>query len=377
MKLEGLRVVDLSLFLPGPYLTLTLADHGAEVIKVEPPEGDPGRAIGLADGETTVFFRTLNRGKKSVVLDLKSESGRKALHALCRSADVFVESFRPGVMMRLKADYATLAALNPRLVYCSISAFGQSGPYRERPAHDLAVEALAGSVGQTQGADGAPAIPGLAAADMLASLQGLSAVLMALYRRERSGRGDYVDIAMHDAALGGMPNLMGAVFAERRAPVAKHERSTGGAAFYQLYRTRDGRHLALGGQEMKFVRTLLGEFGRLDLAALAERGPGPHQRPLIDELAGIFRERNLAEWVEWFRGRDICFAPVNDLREAVDDPQARARGMILIDAAGREHLGPVIKFDAEPAAPHLTAPRLGEHTAAVLAELGLAPERRA
>lgn len=377
MKLEGLRVVDLSLFLPGPYLTLTLADHGAEVIKVEPPEGDPGRAIGLADGETTVFFRTLNRGKKSVVLDLKSESGRKALHALCRSADVFVESFRPGVMMRLKADYATLAALNPRLVYCSISAFGQSGPYRERPAHDLAVEALAGSVGQTQGADGAPAIPGLAAADMLASLQGLSAVLMALYRRERSGRGDYVDIAMHDAALGGMPNLMGAVFAERRAPVAKHERSTGGAAFYQLYRTRDGRHLALGGQEMKFVRTLLGEFGRLDLAALAERGPGPHQRPLIDELAGIFRERNLAEWVEWFRGRDICFAPVNDLREAVDDPQARARGMILIDAAGREHLGPVIKFDEEPAAPHLTAPRLGEHTAAVLAELGLAPERRA
>jgi len=377
MKLEGLRVVDLSYFLPGPYLTLTLADHGAEVIKIEAPgEGDPGRSIGLADGDTTVFFRTMNRGKKSVVLDLKSPFGQQALHALCRTADVFVESFRPGVMQRLNADYATLAALNPRLVYCSISAFGQFGPYRERPAHDLAVEALAGSVGLTLGEDGAPAIPGLAAADMLAAVQGLSAVLMALYRRESSGRGDYIDMAMHDAALGGLPNSLGPVFAERRAPVAKHERSTGGAAFYHLYQTRDGRHIALGGQETKFVHTLLGALGRLDLAPLAERGPGPHQQPLIAYLADIFRERSQTEWIEWFRGRDVCFAPVNDLREAVDDPQARARGMILVDEAGREHLGPVIKFRDEPPTPRLTAPRLGEHTAAVLAELGLEAESR-
>lgn len=375
MKLEGLRVVDLSSFLPGPYLTLCLADHGAEVIKVEAPgEGDPGRGIGLSDGDASVFFRTLNRGKKSVVLDLKSASGRAALHALVRTADVFVESFRPGVMQRLDADYDTLAALNPRLVYCSISAFGQDGPYRERPAHDLAVEALAGPVGLTLGEDGAPAIPGLAAADMLAAVQGLSAVLMALLRRERSGRGDFIDIAMFDAALGGLPNLLGPVFAEKRAPVPKQERTNGGAAFYHLYATRDGRHIALGGQETKFVRTLLGELGRLDLAPLAERGPGPHQRPLTEFLAGTFRERDQAEWIDWFRGRDICFAPVNDLREAASDPQARARGMILVDAEGREHLGPVIKFRDEPAAPCFAAPRLGEHTDSVLAELGLAPE---
>ncbi len=375
MKLEGLRVVDLSSFLPGPYLTLSLADHGAEVIKIEAPgDGDPGRAIGLADGEATVFFRTLNRGKKSVVLDLKSAFGRKALHALCRTADIFVESFRPGVMRRLGADYDTLAALNPRLVYCSISAFGQSGPYRERPAHDLAVEALAGPVGLTLGADGAPAIPGLAAADMLAAMQGLAAVLMALYRRERSGRGDFIDIAMHDAALGGLPNLLGPVFAEQRAPTPKQERTNGGAAFYRIYETRDGRHIVLGGQETKFVRNLLRELGRLDLAPLAERGPGPHQRPLIEFLAGVFRQRSRAEWIDWFRGRDICFAPVNDLREAASDPQAQARGMILRDAAGREHLGPVIKFRDEPAEPRLAAPWLGEHTDAMLAELGLAPE---
>jgi crotonobetainyl-CoA:carnitine CoA-transferase CaiB-like acyl-CoA transferase len=372
MKLEGLRVVDLSSFLPGPYLTLCLADHGAEVIKIEAPgEGDPGRGIGLSDGDMTVFFRTLNRGKKSVALDLKSALGRTALHALCRTADVFVESFRPGVMRRLGADYDTLAALNPRLVYCSISAFGQSGPYRDRPAHDLAVEALAGPVGMTLGEDGAPAIPGLAAADMLAAMQGLSAVLMALYRRERSGRGDFIDIAMLDAALGGLPNLLGPVFAEKRAPTPKLERTNGGAAFYRIYATRDGRHIALGGQETKFVRTLLEALGRLDLAPLAERGPGAHQKPLVDYLAGVFRERSRPEWIEWFRDRDICFAPVNDLREAVDDPQARSRGMILLDAAGREHLGPVIKFRDEPAEPALAAPRLGEHTEAVLKELGL------
>jgi crotonobetainyl-CoA:carnitine CoA-transferase CaiB-like acyl-CoA transferase len=371
VKLQGLRVIDLSSFLPGPYLTLSLADHGAEVIKVEAPgEGDPGRAIGLADGETTVFFRTLNRGKKSLVLDLKSSAGQEALHRLCATADVLVESFRPGVTERLKADYTTLAAINPRLVYCSISAFGQDGPYRARPAHDLAVEALAGSISMTLGHDDEPAIPGIAAADMLAALQGLAAVLMALLRRERSGRGDFIDIAMHDAALGGLPNQLGPVFAERRAPVPKHERSTGGAGFYHLYRTRDGRHIALGGQEMKFVQNLLQALGRLDLASLAERGPGPHQQPLIDYLAGVFRGKSQAEWIAWFRGRDICFAPVNDLREAVDDPQAQAR-MILRDAAGREHLGPVIKFREEPARPNLAAPALGADTAAILAELGL------
>src|SRR6185503_18243507 len=131
MKLEGIKVVDLSVFLPGPYLTMALADHGAEVIKVEPPgEGDPGRHIGLSDGPSTVFFRNVNRGKQSVVIDLKTAEGRESLLKLCDSADVFVESYRPGVVQRLGIDYATVATRNPRIVYCSISAFGQDGPYR-------------------------------------------------------------------------------------------------------------------------------------------------------------------------------------------------------------------------------------------------------
>jgi crotonobetainyl-CoA:carnitine CoA-transferase CaiB-like acyl-CoA transferase len=361
MKLEGLTVVDLSVFLPGPYLTMALADHGARVIKVEPPAGDPGRHIGVSDGPSTVFFRNVNRGKESVVIDLKSDAGRARLLELCKTADVFVESYRPGVMARLGVDYATVAQMNPRIVYCSISAFGQDGPYRDRPAHDLATMALAGALGITLGRDGAPAMPGVAVADIVSSLQALSGVLMALYRREKTGRGDCIDVAMHHAALAALPNVVGPAMAHLPQPDPKHERTTGGAAFYQIYETADGRHLVLGAQETKFVETLLARLGRPDLAPLCAQGPGPHQAPVIAFLRGVFREQPLAHWRQWFEGMDVSFAPVNTLREALDDPNLRARGVILPDERGREHIGPVVRFLDEPARPVLREPTLGEH----------------
>ena len=263
MKLQGIRVVDLSLFLPGPYLTKALADHGAEVIKVEPPgEGDPVRHLGLSDGPSTDYFRNLNPGKKSVVLNLKDPKEREALHSLCDGADVFVESFRPGVVKRLGFDYAALAARNPRLVYCSISGFGQDGPYRDRPSHDLGVEAVAGALSVSQCAEGHPAIPAIAAADMVAALQGLAGILMALLRREKTGQGDFLDISMLDCVFSATANLLGPPLAEDRQQVARHERTTGGGALYQIYETADGRHIALSGQEMKFVHNLLGALGR-------------------------------------------------------------------------------------------------------------------
>jgi crotonobetainyl-CoA:carnitine CoA-transferase CaiB-like acyl-CoA transferase len=363
MKLEGFRVVDLSVFLPGPYLTRVLADHGAEVIKVEPPGGDPGRVIGLSDGPQTVFFRNLNRGKQSVVLDLKTAEGREALLRLCETADVFVESYRPGVMERLGVGYETVAARNPRIVYCSISAFGQDGPYRERPAHDLATMALAGALSVTLGQDGAPAIPGVATADIVSALHGLSGVLMALLRRERTGRGDCLDISMHHAALAALPNMMGAAMSGAPQPDPKHERTTGGAAFYQIYPTRDGRHLVLGAQEPKFVRTLLERLGRPELVPLCERGPGAHQAPVIEFLRGVFGQQPLAHWRQWFDGMDVSFAPVNTLREALDDPCVQGRRLVLRDAQGREHVAPVVRYRHEPAAPRLQAPALDEHHA--------------
>jgi crotonobetainyl-CoA:carnitine CoA-transferase CaiB-like acyl-CoA transferase len=369
MKLAGLRVVDLSQFLPGPYLTLALADHGADVIKIEPPEGDPGRRIGVADGPSTVFFRNLNRGKKSVVLNLKESRDRDRLLKLAASADVFVESFRPGVVERLGVGYEHIAARNPRIVYCSVNAFGRSGPYRDRPAHDLAVEALSGVLAMTQGDDGRPALPGIPMADIAAALNGLAGVLMALLKREQTGSGDYVEISMLDSLFAATPNVMGPVFAENREIDPKVERTTGGAAFYRLYDTRDGRQLALAGQEPKFIEKVLDALGRPDLVALCTRGPGPHQRPVVELLAAFFASRSRQESLEWLAALDVCFAPVNTLLEATRDPHVAARELLLRDAQGRPHLAPTIRFAAEPARPTLREPALGEHTNAVLAEL--------
>jgi crotonobetainyl-CoA:carnitine CoA-transferase CaiB-like acyl-CoA transferase len=367
MKLEGLRVIDLSSFLPGPYLTMTLADHGAEVIKVEQPgEGDPGRHIGPSDGPCTVFFRNFNRGKKSVVLDLKNPEQREQLLTLCETADVFVETFRPGAAERLGVGYAAVSARNPRIVYCSISAFGANGAYGDRPAHDLALEAMSGVLGMMRGNDGQPVIPAIPIADQLSALQGLSAVLMALLRRESTGRGDRIDIAMHDATLAACANIVGPVLAENRQPVPKHERSTGGAAFYQIYETRDGRHIVLAGQEPKFIRNLLTALKREDLIPLCLRGPGPHQQPVIDFLAETFGKMSSGEAQAFLSGLDVCYGALNTLPEAFEDPNITARGSILRDDLGRRHIAPVIRFLNEPAEPSLHAPALGEHNDAVL-----------
>ncbi|MET0674994.1 MAG: CoA transferase [Bradyrhizobium sp.] len=371
MKLEGIRVIDLSVFLPGPYLTLAMADHGAEIIKIETPEeGDPGRHIGPSDGPSTVFFRNLNRGKKSVALNLKDPAQREQLLALCESADVFVESFRPGAVDRLGVGYEAVRARNPRIVYCSISAFGQDSELRGRPAHDLALEAESGLVSMTLGGDGKPAISGIPVADVLAGLHGLSGVLMALLRREKTGLGDYIDISMHDVTIGGMLNILGPTFAEGRQPIPTHERTTGGAAFYRPYETRDGRFLVLAGQEPKFIHNLLGALGRPELAELCLRGPGPHQQPVVDFLGAEFRKRSLAECDEFLAKLDVCYGRVNTLPEAVAHPNLTARGMIRRDEGGRLHVGPPIQFRHEPARPVLREPALGEHTTEILKKSG-------
>jgi crotonobetainyl-CoA:carnitine CoA-transferase CaiB-like acyl-CoA transferase len=210
---------------------MNLVDRGAEVIKIEPPGGDPARHFGVRDGPETVLFRSLNRGKRSVVIDLQTNDGRQALLRLCDRADVLAESFRPGVIERLGFGYDALRACNKGLVYCSISAFGQEGPYRGRPAHDLAVEAPAGALSVNLGQDGNPAIPGVPVADLLSAMNGLAGILMALLRRQQTGCGDYIDVAMSDAMLAASVNVLGAALAEDRQPIASQEPTTGGSAF--------------------------------------------------------------------------------------------------------------------------------------------------
>lgn len=368
MKLDGVRVLDLSLFLPGPYLTTVMADHGAEVIKLEPPSGEPVRTIGLRAGGESVWFRNTHRGKKSVVLNLKDPADLAALRDIVRTVDVMLESFRPGVADRLGIGAAAMTALNPRLIYCSISAFGQDGPLRDRPAHDLAVEALAGTVSISLGQDGKPTHPNVPLADVCASTLALSAILMALYRREKTGRGDVVDMAMFDATLSWLPNATGAVFAEDRPPIPKQERQWGGGAFYNIYATRDGKWVVLGGSERKFVETLLTALGRPDLIEAASGPPGPAHKPTEDFLRATFATKTRDEWEAWFDGRDVCFAPVLDLREAFHQPHAEARRMLVRDGEGNLHIGLPIKFREEPGTLDPRLPKLGEHTDAVIAE---------
>lgn len=344
-KLSGITVVDLTQFLPGPMMTMMMADQGAEVWKVEPATGDPAREQAPFEDGQSVWFRNLNRGKRSIVLDLKSEDGKRRLWQLIAQADVVVEGFRPGVMARLGFDYASVAARHPAIIYCSISAFGQSGALAHHPAHDMAVQAMAGFLSVNDGVDGTPVVPGAAAADMAAGLTALSAVLMALIGRERTGRGDYIDCAMFDSLLPWCAHVAGGAIAGGEAPHSSRQRSLGGAAFYQVYATADGRHVVLGGREMKFVTNLLTALGRPDLIAVADRDAG-EQGELIAFLTETFMTRSRDEWEAWFDHVDVAFAPVLDFREAFDRPHIAERGLIV--RHGDAHMiAPAIRFAGE------------------------------
>jgi len=373
MKLEGLRVIDLSLFLPGPLATQFMADQGAEVIKVESlHDGEPNRDIGAKRDGVSVYFANTHRGKKSLALNLKDPDGVEVLMRLAERSDVLLEAFRPGVVQRLGIGYAQVAKRAPRIVYASIAAFGQSGPYRDLAAHDLATEAMTGVLSLNRGGDGRPALPALANADMLASMMTLSGVLMALYRRKETGKGDYLDMAMADCLLACLANNMGTAMTERRQPVLEEERALGGNALYGIYETQDGEFVVLAGQEAKFAKNLLEPLGRPDLVELCKLPPGRGQDPVRRFLKEVFSTKTKAEWIEWFRGRDVAFAPLRTLPEALDDPHFKARGMVLKDARGWDHLGVPIHFRDEPGRASFDPPAHGAHTEQILRGLGYA-----
>ena len=372
-KLDGVRVLELAQFLPGPHLTMTMADHGATVIKIEPFGGEPARTMGAeaaAGDGMSVWFRNTHRGKQSLRLNLKDSRGKAILFKLASTADVLVESFRPGVVDRLGIGYEAIKAHAPQLIYCSISAFGQTGAYRNRPAHDIAMQAMAGVLAFNQGADGQPTNPQMTAADMAGSLTALSGILMALFKQRQTGLGDYLDVAMHDALLAWTPNYIGPIFADDRDHIVKEGRNWGGAAFYNLYAASDGKHVVLGGIEHKFCENFLNKAGRADLIPLTHLPPGRGQAPVTAFLRQWFAARTQAEALAWLSEIDVCYAPLRTLREAVRDPNTAARGMLLRDEAGNQHLGAPLVFTREPAQPNLTAPALGEHARTILLEAG-------
>ncbi|MEO1137570.1 MAG: CaiB/BaiF CoA-transferase family protein, partial [Pseudomonadota bacterium] len=371
MKLDGVKVLDLSLFLPGPMLTLMMADHGAEVIKIEPRgEGEPTRNIGYKKNGASVWFRNTHRGKQCLQLDLKADEGKEIFFELAKEADIIVEAFRPGVVDRLGVGYEAVKAVNPKAVYCSVSAFGQTGRYVKKPAHDLAVQALSGMIALNEGQDGKPTMPHMPVADALASLTALSGVLMALLKARETGQGDYLDVAMLDSVLAWTPNVTGRIFSTGEPHQPKDERSWGGNAMYNLYECADGKWVVLGGAEPKFAKNLLDPLGRLDLLRFASLPPGSGQEPLRAFLRETFKQKSRDAWLDWFKDKDVAFAPVLNLKEAFDDQNTALREMISVDADGNELVGTPLKFREDPAEIDATLSDIGGDAAEILAGIG-------
>jgi len=372
LPLAGVRVLDLSRLLPGPYATLVLADLGAEVVKLEDPVGgDYARWMPPLAGEQSGYFHALNRNKRSLALDLRRPEGAAALRRLARRFDVLVESFRPGVMERLGVGYEALARESPGLVLCSITGYGQTGPYRLRAGHDLDYVALAGVLA-LNGPPEAPRPLGIQVADVAGgSWPAVAGILAALVRRGATGRGAHVDIAMAEGALAMLALQQGAADA-RGAPLRRGaEMLNGGAACYGVYRTRDGRFVALGALEPKFFQAFCAAVGRPELA---ERQFDDDGQGLRGELEAVFAARTRDEWAGFAAAHDVCAMPVLEGDEPRRDPQLAGRGnFVEIDTPWE---GRALASLASPVrlagveAPRRPAPQLGADTDAILAEAG-------
>jgi alpha-methylacyl-CoA racemase len=360
--LAGVRVLDLTRLLPGPMGTLHLADLGADVIKVED--------MGAGDYATPSVRSLVNRNKRAIRIDLKQSAGAATLLRLCRDADVLVEGFRPGVMDRLGVGYEAVAAVNPRIVYCSLSGFGQTGPLRDRPGHDINYGALTGVVDQI-GTAHSPALSNLPVADLLGgTMTAVMGILAALFDAARSGHGRHVDVAIADGVLAHAVLPLAALNQHGHVPPAGQSTLTGALACYGVYRTADDRFVAVGALERKFWDALCRRLGRDDLAPLHRSGDAGTQERLRGELAGIFGSQPLAHWTAVFTDGDACVAPVLRLDEALTHPHFRSRGMVLPAEGGMHQLACPVKLSGYDPAPPRPAPRPGEHTAEVLGEAG-------
>jgi alpha-methylacyl-CoA racemase len=370
--LKDVRVLDLSRLLPGPFLTMVLADMGADVVKIEDPKlGDYLRAFPPAKGGMAGRFLAVNRGKRSCALDLKDAAQRDTFLAMVEKADVIVESFRPGVMAKLGLDYATLAARNPGIVVCSISGYGQTGPYTHRAGHDLNYIALAGALAMTGEARGTPQLPGVQIADLAGgALWGATAILGALVGRYRTGKGALLDISMTEGALALLAAEIGNMDCGAR-PTRGMETLNGGLACYGVYRTSDDRYLAVGALEPKFWLALNGAIGRPQVAAELIGSPAVQAR-VRGELAEIFATKTAAEWTAVLAPHDCCVEIVTELEELQALPLHRERE-VFFTIDGGAGIGPVLQVRTPVGRPAKATlpPRLGEHTAQVLAEYGI------
>jgi crotonobetainyl-CoA:carnitine CoA-transferase CaiB-like acyl-CoA transferase len=366
--LAGVKVLDLSRLLPGPFASLVLGDLGARVDKIEDTEaGDYLRGLPPLVGDTSALFLALNRNKRSACIDLKKEAGRAAFLKLAEGYDVVLEQFRPGVLDRLGIGHAVLRRHNPRLIVCALTGYGQNGPMAQRAGHDLNYVARSGVLGMQGPAGEPPQLPGFQLADVGGGLWCVVAILAALRERERTGDGGILDVSMLEASMGFAISGFAQIFGGHTFPRGKAPLS-GGLALYGTYATKDGGYVTLGALEPKFWTAFCKGAG-LDLDPTAHF-PGPHQDALRDSLRTLFASRTRAEWEAFGKMHDCCLEPVLGGSELEDDEQLRARGAFFAIDSPWGRL-PQLRTPVTPrAAEHLPPPRKGEHTDAILREAG-------
>ncbi|MEW6187076.1 MAG: CaiB/BaiF CoA-transferase family protein [Thermodesulfobacteriota bacterium] len=366
LPLQGIKILDSAHQYPGPYCSMLLGDLGAEVIKMEQPGiGDPARA-------NPGFFKGINRNKKSITLNLKTPSAQAILKRLVKEADVFTEGFRPGVVRRLSIDYDTLKVINPRLIYCSISGYGQEGPYRDLPGHDLNYMAMAGMLDSIRDEKGNHIPPGIAIGDLSSGMFAVIGILAALMARGQTGKGQYVDVSMFDGLLSWMSIRFGLFF---------HSGSSARPydAGYGVFKGGDGKPFTLGiAHEDWFWDRMCQAIGLEELVGI--RGPERHQRKkeLVPKLKNVFAQKNRDEWLRILTEADVPVAPVKTPEEALDDPQVLFRKMIqgikLPSGGAIQQVAFPVKLSETPAKMQLPPPELGQHTEEVLSEAGYSRE---
>ncbi|HWV10083.1 MAG TPA: CaiB/BaiF CoA-transferase family protein, partial [Pseudomonas sp.] len=370
--LSSLKILDFSTLLPGPFASLLLADMGADVLRVESPTRlDLVRVLPPHDGGVSASHAYLNRNKRSIALDLKQAEAVAMVKQLVEDYDIVLEQFRPGVMDKLGVGYEALKAINPRLIYVSITGYGQTGPYRDRAGHDINYLALAGIASYTGRRESGPLPLGVQLADLGGgSLHGAMGLLAAVIQRQATGEGQHVDISMTDCAFS-LHGMAGAGYLAAGVEPAMENQALNGGSFYDYYRTRDGRWFSVGSLEPQFMQQFCAAIGRPELAARGLSQRPEDQQALKREIEIEFEKRDAAQWAEVFAALDACVEPMLPLSEAVEHPQLKARELVVeVPRAGatpQRQLACPIKFSAGLPAPRHVGAALGEHTDEVLA----------
>lgn len=376
LPLEGIRVLDLTRLLPGPYCSLLLADYGADVIKVEDPKsGDYARWYEpRVNDDQSAMFISLNRNKRSIALDLKDEKDKGAFISLIKTADVLIESFRPRVMERLGLGYEQLKVHNPKLIYCAITGYGQSGPYAKEAGHDLNFLSFSGLLHLQGAPNEKPLIPSVQIGDIGGgALMAAVGILLAIIEAKKTNRGQFVDISMLDGALSWMHTILPNYWTSGEMPNRGELPLNGGKACYEIYRTKDDRFISVGALEYKFWKNFCKVIGKEELIDQLEE-PLEQQRIMKQEVQAAIQQKTLTEWLGLFKGIDACVSPVLTPEELADHPQIKHRQMIEDITHPKmgviKQIGNPIKLSNSTVTTRRHAPGLGEHTNEILKELG-------